>query len=309
MKERASWRALVCVASLFFINSASSAAPLNVVSSFSILADMVEQVGGEHVRSSMIIGPESDAHAFEPRPSDARTLANADLVVINGAQFEAWLPRLVQAADYKGPIIEATEGVPLRSYGEEEHVTHEEHEHEHEHGSYDPHAWQSLDFAQRYVVNIKDALVKADPEHQGVYEQNAADYTQRIQQLKQQFLIEFQAIPPEHRTVVTPHDAMAYLGQDYQIEFLPLLGASNQAEPSAKELASLIEYMRDNQVKAVFMEQNANLNLTKQLARETGAVIGKTLYSDALAKAPHPADTYLGMMQWNIGALLEALKS
>ena len=305
MKKGACLRLVACVASVLFVNTVVMAAPLQVVSSFSILADMVKQIGGEHVQSSMIIGPESDAHAFEPRPSDAKKLANADLLVINGAQFEAWLPRLVQASGYQGPIVETTEGVPLRSYGNDEHELHED---EHEHGSYDPHAWQSLGFVQSYISAIKEALIAADPEHQSDYEQKATAYSQQIKQLQQQFSNEFKAIPVANRTVVTSHDALAYLGHDYHIEFLPLLGASTQAEPSAKELANLIEYMRDNQVKAVFMEKNANINLTKQIARETGATIGKTLYADALAKAPHPADTYIGMMQWNSNALLEALR-
>lgn len=292
----------------------AQAKPLEVVSSFSILADMVQQVGGDKVVSTAIIGPESDAHSFEPRPSDAKTLQKADLVLINGAHFEAWLPRLVQSAGYQGKVVEAIEGIPLRAYEEEhepghDHDHHDAHDHHgHDHGEYDPHAWQSLAHAQVYVKNIADALIEVDPENSVYYSQRAKDYTQAIQQLHQRFVQDFARIPDQNRTVVTSHDAFGYFGQAYDIEFLSLLGASNQAEPSAKELAGLIDYMRDNHVKALFMENISSPKLLEQIARETHAKIGKPLYSDALAKAPHAASTYLGMMQWNGEALLEALE-
>lgn len=288
-------------------------APLKVVSSFSILADLVEQVGGNKISTAMIVGPESDVHAFEPRPSDAKTLQNADLLIINGAQFEAWLPRLIEAAGYKGKIIEATQGVPLRAYEEDEHHHdhgHESHGHEghdHDHGAYDPHAWQSLSYVTYYIKNIREALIEADPDNKDYYEQRAEQYTKKIALMQAELVEKFKQIPEQHRIVVTSHDAFAYLGQDYSIEFLALLGTSNHAEPSAKEMAGLIEYMQDNQVKAVFMENISSPKLVEQIARETGAKVGKTLYSDALAKAPHAADTYLGMMKWNSEALLEAL--
>lgn len=302
--------------SLVFGNTLVAAAPLKVVSSFSILADMVGQVGGDKVESLVIVGPEGDAHSFEPRPSDSKTLQDADLLIINGAQFEEWLPRLVASAGYKGKVIEAIEGVPLRAYEEEEehhqesepHSEDGHHHHEHHHGEYDPHAWQSLDYAQRYVANIQQALAEADPANTAYYEQRAAVYEAQLKTLQANMQEAFGQLPATHRTVVTSHDAFAYLGQDYDIEFLPLLGASNQAEPSAKELAGLIEFMRDNQVKAVFVENTSSPKLLEQIARETGAKVGEVLYSDALAKAPHPAATYLGLMQWNTEALLKALQ-
>lgn len=301
------------------------AEPLKVVSSFSILGDLVHQVGGDKVQSISIIGPESDAHSFEPRPSDAKTLQSADLLIINGAHFEAWLPKLSQAAGYKGKVVEAIQGVPLRAYEDEHehehdpshtqthahtegHAHHHDHDHSHDHGDYDPHAWQSLEHAQMYVSTIRDALSETDPDNTVYYQKRAADYIQAMQALNVRLLAEFEKIPASQRSVVTSHDAFNYLGQAYGVEFLSLLGASNQAEPSAKELAGLIEYMRDNRVQAVFMENISSPKLIEQIARETGAKVGKHLYSDALAKAPHPADTYLGMMQWNAEALLEVLR-
>lgn len=301
---------MVYAVSAIVTSSAVWAAPLKVVSSFSILADLVEQVGGDKVSSAVIVGAESDAHAFEPRPSDARTLQNADLLIINGAQFEAWLPRLLEAAGYKGKVVEAIQGVPLRAYEDDEH-DHEHdghgHGHDHDHGEYDPHAWQSLSYAQYYITNIRDALAEADPENKAYFVERASRYSKQLTLLQTELKERFKAIPEQNRIVVTSHDAFAYLGQDYGIEFLALLGASNHAEPSAKEMAGMIEYMQDNHVKAVFMENISSPKLVEQIARETGAKVGKTLYSDALAKAPHAADTYLGMMKWNTDALLEAL--
>lgn len=304
---------------LSFGSAMTIAAPLKVVSSFSILADIVDQVGGDLVESVAIVGPGGDAHSFEPRPSDVQTLQDADLLIINGAHFEAWLPKLVQAAGYKGKVIEAVKGVPLRTYEEEHNTAHNQastshaqshdHDHDHSHGVYDPHAWQSLEHAQIYVHNISEALIEADPKNKTIYLQRARQYEKTMQDLHVALLTEFEKLPLSHRTVVSTHDAFGYLGQAYGIEFLSLLGSSNQAEPSAKELAELITHMRKNQVKAVFIENISSPKLIEQIARETGATIGQHLYSDALAKAPHPADSYLGMMQWNADALLDALKT
>ena len=283
------------------------AEPLKVVSSFSILADMVQQVGGQHVQSTAIVGPEGDSHHFEPRPSDARQLGEADLLIINGAQFEEWLPRLMQSANYTGPVITATAGITLRAY--KAHQTDHDHDadHDHDHGQFDPHAWQSLTHAQQYIRTIRDALINADPAHAQDYTTQAQDYIQQLQDLQAHVQAQFQALNLQQATVVTAHDAFAYLGQDYGVHFVPLMGATTQAEPSAKELAALIEWMREQGVDAVFAENMSNPQLLQQLARETGAQLGQVLYADALAKAPHPADSYLGLMQWNTQALLQAL--
>ena len=297
--------------STILMASVAVAAPLKVVSSFSILNDLVQQVGGDKVQAVAIVGPEGDAHSFEPRPSDAKTLQNADLLMINGAQFEAWLPKLIQAAGYKGQVVEVSHGVPLRAFSS----THDEHSHGeeahvhegHDHGDFDPHAWQSLEHAQLYVHNICEALIEQDPTNKTYYQQRAYEYDKTMQLLHKELMRKFEKIPVSQRSVVSSHDAFGYLGQAYGIEFLSLLGSSNQAEPSAKELAALIDYMRAHNVRAVFMENISSPKLIEQIARETSATVGKPLYSDALAKSPHPADSYLGMMRWNAEALLEAL--
>lgn len=319
--------------SLLSLALPTQAEPLRVVSSFSILNDMVREIGGDKVMASSIVPVNGDAHSFEPRPSDAKTLASAQLLVINGLDFEAWLPRLQQSAGYKGPQVVATQGItPLEFEGGDEHAhgheklvdDHHDHDHghnhdhdkesaaqpahEHSHGSQDPHAWQSLSQAQVYIRNISQGLSQADPDNADYYRQRAQDYAQRVQQLDDSIKSRLQAIPAEQRKVITSHDAFAYLGKEYGITFISLVGVSSQAEPSAREIAQVIEQARRYHIRAVFVENTVSPKLVEQVARETGAKVGGTLYSDALGKPGSGTDTYLGMMKWNTDKLIEALQ-
>lgn len=293
-----------CVLLMCPVVWAKEQAPLEVVASFSILGDMVKQVGGETVNVDVIVGPESDAHAFEPRPSDAKVLATAELLFLNGLEFEAWLPRLVQAAGYEGKQVILSEGVTPIQYQEHGQDAHDEHHH----GDNDPHAWQSLDNAVIYVENIRDALISARPEASALINANAARYLSTIHELSAQFKAAFTHLPAERRKVISSHDAFAYLAAEYGIEFITLLGVANQAEPSAKDIAAVIDRAKAEKISAVFVENVVSPKLVQQVARETGAKVGGVLYSDALARPPHEADSYLGMMRWNAQQLLEALK-
>ena len=317
------------------------AEPLRVVSSFSILNDMVKEIGGDKVMASTIVPVNGDAHSFEPRPSDAKTLANAQLLVINGLQFETWLPRLQQAAGYKGPQVVATDGItPLTFEGGQgahaDHADHKDHDHEHshdhehahdhqhahasqeepvqghahshEHGSQDPHAWQSLGLAQIYVRNISKGLEQADPANAEYYQGRAKDYAQRLQELDDSIKTRLQTVPVENRKVITSHDAFSYMGKAYDIRFIPLVGVSSQAEPSARDIAQIIQQARSEKIKAIFVENTVSAKLVEQVARETGAKVGGTLYSDALGAAGSGVDTYLGMMRSNTDQLIHALQ-
>lgn len=323
--------------SLLSLALPAQAEPLRVVSSFSILNDMVREIGGDKVMASSIVPVNGDAHSFEPRPSDAKTLASAQLLVINGLDFEAWLPRLQQSAGYKGSQVVATQGIQPLDFGggddhahgsAEGHDDHHDHDHdhshdhgsghdkalaaesahEHSHGSQDPHAWQSLSQAQVYIRNISQGLSQADPANADYYRQRAQDYAQRVQQLDDSIRSRLQAIPAEQRKVITSHDAFAYLGKEYGITFISLVGVSSQAEPSAREIAQVIEQARREHIRAIFVENTVNPKLVEQVARETGAKVGGTLYSDALGKPGSGTDTYLGMMKWNTDKLIEALQ-
>lgn len=334
MRDISSGRVILALG-LLAASLSVQAEPLRVVSSFSILNDMVKEIGGDKVMASTIVPANGDSHSFEPRPSDAKTLASAQLLVINGLEFETWLPRLQQAAGYKGPQVVATEGITPLAFegdGHEDHAAHDHdsepahaheheqahakedtpshsgHDHSHQHGSQDPHAWQSLGLAQIYVRNISKGLEQADPANAEYYQRRAQDYVQRIQELDDSIKTRLQAVPVEKRKVITSHDAFSYMGKAYDIRFIPLVGVSSQAEPSARDIAQIIQQARREQIQAIFVENTVSAKLVEQVARETGAKVGGTLYSDALGAAGSGVDTYLGMMRSNTDQLVKALQ-
>ncbi len=316
---------------------------LRVVATFSILGDMVREIGGERVAVTTIVGPNNDAHRFEPTPQDAKAVHEAAVLVLNGLDFEAWLPRLLEAADFKGEQVLASQGVAVRRLdgGAHSHETHgdahqhgsghahrhdagHEHRHErghghaaetggedgaHDHGDTDPHAWQDLSNGMIYARNIAAGLSRADPRNASYYEGRAAGYVARMKTLDTEVKAAIAAIPPAHRKVVTSHDAFGYFGDAYGIEFIPIAGLSNQAEPSARDVAGIIRIARDEKVRGVFIENMSSPQLARQIARESGAIMGGTLYADALSPPDQPAATYLGMFSWNAGRLVYVLKA
>lgn len=285
--------------------------PMPVVATFSILADMVREVGGERVRVTTIVGANMDVHRFEPTPQDAKALLEARVLVLNGLDFEAWLPRLVQASGFQGRKVLASEGVKLRHLADGDahmHETAPADASDHSHGDVDPHAWQDLSNGVIYVRNIAAGLSKADPRNAGYYDGRATGYIARMKTLDTEIRSALAAIPPAHRRVITAHDSFGYFGAAYGVEFIPLAGLSNQAEPSARELARIIKKARDAKVSGIFIENMSSPALAQQVARETGALMGGTLYADALGPTDQPADTYLGMMSWNAGRLVYVLK-
>ena len=287
-------RALLVLFSLMLSMTLSAAEKLPVVTSFSILADMVQQVGGEHVQITSMVGPDADAHTYEPTPNDAKALLRARLIIKNGLGFEPWLDRLVTSTDSKATVITASRGVIPRSLDEDGETVP------------DPHAWHNLANAELYVGNITKALVTADPANKADYERNSLNYLKQIYGLLAEAKNKLGALPPGNRKIVTSHDAFGYLGQAYGIDFLAPQGLSTEREPSAAEVAALITQIRRTRVKAVFMENIKDARLLKQIADESGAHIGGTLYSDALA-ASGPASTFTGLFEYNLNTLYKAL--
>lgn len=295
--------------------------PLRVVATFSILGDMVREVGGERVAVTTIVGRNSDTHNFEATPQDAKALLEARVLVLNGLDFEPWLPRLLEASGFKGQQVLASEGVAVRRLGQatghdqsgdhdhdhKQAYTHDE-GHGHSHGDVDPHAWQDLSNGLRYVRNIAQGLIRADPRNARYYEGRAANYSARIEALDAEIKAALTAIAPERRRVISSHDAFGYFGAAYGIEFIPVSGLSNQAEPSARDVARIITLARESGVRGVFIENMSNPVMAKQIARESGALMGGTLYADALGPVDEPASTYLGMFSWNAGRLVYVLK-
>ncbi|MCB1444184.1 MAG: metal ABC transporter substrate-binding protein [Methyloceanibacter sp.] len=304
---------------------ALAAEKVNAVASFSILADMVKNVGGDRVEVTELVGPDGDAHTFDPTPADAKKLAQADVFVVNGLGFEGWMERLETSSGFKGATVVASKGVTPRKM-EEEHDhhagaedDHDEHDHggdgeehaegHHDHGDTDPHAWQNLANGEVYVANIRDGLIAADPDGKAVYEANAAKYITALKAEDEAVKAALAALPETRRRIITSHDAFGYFAAAYGLEILAPEGVSTESEPSAKDVAKIIRQIRKDKIPAVFMENITNPQMLEQIAKESGAKIGGTLYSDALSAKDGPAPTYLDMFKHNVGALTATLSS
>lgn len=303
-------RLLAAVLALAPLTPAAAAAGerIKVVASFTILADMVRQIGGDAVAVTALVGPDGDAHVYEPTPADARAIAQADLVVVNGLGFEGWMDRLVKAAAYKGPVVVATAGIePLPAPAGHHH----HHGHSHAHGgagAADPHAWQSVANAKVYAETIARALAGAAPARAAAVQAGAAAYIAQLAALDAEIRAAFAPIPAAQRVAVTSHDAFGYYGRAYGVTFLAPVGLSTASEPSARRIAALIRQMKREGVKAMFMETIADPRLLEQIARETGARIGGRVYSDALSGPDGPAPTYVAMMRHNTRQFAAALR-
>ena len=285
---------------------AQAAKPTPVVATFSILGDMVERIGGNHVAVTTLVGPDGDAHVYQPTTADARAVSQAQVLFENGLEFEGWLDRLVKASNFDGMRVVATNGIePMPFEESEEH--HDDEEHEHHHGTFDPHAWQSLRDAVGYVNNITTALAQNDPSNASTFYLNRAAYVSEIKALDEEIQSMVSTIPENRRVVITSHDALQYFGRDYGLTFLAPQGLSTESEASAKEVAGLIKQIREEGIKAVFVENIADSRLIEQIANETGANIGGKLYSDALSGSDGPASTYLKMLRHNSTTIVSAL--
>lgn len=278
---------------------------VKVLASFSILADLVKEVGGKRVEVSTLVGANTDMHGFQPTPAHAKAVAAARLVVINGLGLEGWADRLVKSANYKGARLVASKGVKALSAETEGHG----HNHKHKHSErYDPHAWQEVANVKIYVANIRDALASVDPAGKDAYTKNAAAYIQKLDALEAEIKQLFAGLSEKQRRVITSHDAFHYFGDAYGIEFLAAQAAGGDTQPSARDVAKLIQQIKKEGVKAIFVENISNPRIVEQIARETGAKIGGTLYSDALSETNGPAASYIEMIRHNAKTIAAALR-
>jgi len=282
------------------------AAPLKVVASFTILGDLAKQVGGDDVTVTTLVGPNGDAHVFQPTPSDAKALKDADMIIINGLGFEGWMGRLIKASDTQAPVITASQGITKTLAMASEEAGHDDHHHHHD--STDPHAWQNVTNGRVYVKTIAEALQKTDPANASTYGERAAKLDAELAALDAWVKTDIATVPPEKRRVITTHDAFGYFADAYQVTFLAPTGFSTDDEPSAKEMRHLIQQIQSGKTRALFLESMGNPNIIKQLAAETGAVVGPALYTDALSTENGPAATYQKMMQYNVTALVKAMQ-
>ncbi len=279
--------------------------PVRAVASFSILGDLVRQVGGADVTVTTLVGPDSDVHGFSPTPADARKLAEADIVVVNGLGLEGWLDRLIRASGTRAPVAVASTGVtPMPARDE-----HARGEGDHGHGdrAVDPHAWQNVANVRSYVANIRDGLATVDPAHAAVYRAAAAAYVAKLDALERDVRATIAGIPPERRLIITTHDAFGYFAAAYGLRFVAPQGVSTDSEASPRDVAAIIRQIRRDRVPAVFLETISDPRQMQQIARESGARIGGKVYSDALSGPDGPAPTYLDLMRANLLAFAAAL--
>jgi zinc/manganese transport system substrate-binding protein len=281
----------LCCAFIAAANPARADGRLPVVASFSILADLVRNVGGDRVDVTALVGPNGDAHVYEPAPADAKKIAASRLVFVNGFGLEGWLPRLVQAAGGKATVVTATSGIaPLRKGSDA-----------------DPHAWQSVVNAKAYVANIRDALVAVAPDDTEIFRANASAYLAKLDALDREVREAIATIPENHRKVISTHDAFGYFAVAYGIAFVAPLGVSTESEASARDVAGIISQIKTAKIPAIFLENISDPRLIQRIAAETGAKIGGTLYSDSLTGEKGDAPTYIDMVRHNIKALTSAL--
>lgn len=268
--------------------------PLKAVATFSILGDMVKAVGKERIQLTTLVGADSDAHVYQPTPADAKTVAQADLMFINGLGFEGWLERLIEASGYQGNVVTAAAGITALPLAQGEQ-------------GIDPHAWQNLAYAKTYIHNITRALQDADPLGSAVYAINRDAYLQQLTRLEQELAETLGKLPNDRRTLVTSHDAFGYFAAAYQLKVLAPQGINTDTEATAKDVATLIEQIRAEKITAVFLENMVSPRLMQQIAHESGAKVGGTLYADALSSADGVAATYLALMKHNINTLHQTL--
>jgi zinc/manganese transport system substrate-binding protein len=278
-----------------FSSAPVAAETLKVVASFTVLADVVRQVGGDHVTVTSLVGPNGDPHEFEPSPADAKHLKAAQVTFVSGEGLEGWMDRLITASGYAGTAVTVSDGIKTRTMEEDgETVT-------------DPHVWNSPVNVKVWVANIEKALSAADPADAGAFKANAERYTKTLDVLDAYAHSKFDAVPDDRRKVLTSHDAFGYFGREYNVSFLAPLGMSTETEASAADVAKLIEQIKAEHVKSYFFENSNDPRLVRQVAKATGAEPGGELYVESLSDAKGPAPSYEKMFRYNVDQIAEAL--
>ncbi len=303
--------ALAAIGALAFqpLTHAQTSAPVKAVASFSILGDLVRQVGGERVQVDVLVGPGADAHVFQPSPSHAKQVAQAQVVFANGLGFEGWMQRLLDSAGYQGKPVLVSQGIkPLPSEGDDHDHKGGKHDHHHHHGEADPHAWQAVPNVITYVANIAKGLCAVDAAGCDTYQNNAGAYTGQLRALDAEIKATWASITAAQRKLITSHDAFGYYARAYGVKFLAPQGVSTDSEASAKGVAQLVRQIRKEKIKALFIESISDPRLIEQIGRETGVKPAGELFSDALSDASGPAGTYVAMMRANTQAMAQAIR-
>ncbi|WP_142415931.1 metal ABC transporter solute-binding protein, Zn/Mn family [Bartonella massiliensis] len=282
--------------------SASAHNKIKVVASFSILADLVKNVGGDHISITTFVGPNANTHTYEPTPHDAQALRNAEIIFINGLHLEGFIDRLITASATKALLVKVSANIHPLEMENQEHSAH------HHHSTIDPHAWQTIPNVEIYVKNIAAAFCKIDSQSCTLYKKNAEIYIQKLKRAQDTLKTKIATLPKDKRIIITSHDAFGYFAKEYGFTILAPQSASTEAEATAADVAKLITQIKENKAAALFIENISNPRLIKQISKETGLKIGGTLYSDALSNENGPAATYLDMMEHNVNTIINAIK-
>ena len=337
-----------CIVSFNLSNVSAKENRKKIVVSFSILEDLVSVIGGKRVHVTSLVRRNMDSHMFQPTPRQAKIVASADLVIMNGLGFEGWMERLVKASGYKGKTIVATDNIPKLKF-EDDHDDHDDHKkddhghkkdhddhkkddhghkkdhddhkkddhghkkdhddhHGHGHGEWDPHVWLSVPNMKIYVTNVAEAMSRMDPSSKTYYMKNLKKYISDLNNLDKFIRRSINSIPKKDRVVITSHEAFGHLSNEYGIEFLAPQGLSTETRASASKIASIVRFIKKHSVKAVFPENITDNRLIEQIAKQTKIKIGTSLYSDALSEKNGPAGTYLNYMRYNVNTIVNALK-
>ena len=295
MKRTILLSSLIACAALGLTASAASAKTISAVASFTVLGDVVKQVGGDHVNVKTLVGPNGDVHEFEPSPDDAKTLKAADVAFVSGEGLESWFDKLAKSAGYKGKPVVASTGIKTRKMEEDGKTI------------IDPHVWNSAANVVIWVGNIEKSLIAADPEDAADFKANAARYAKELQDLNAYAHEKIGAAPKDKRKILTSHDAFGYFGREYGLALLSPLGVSTEKEASAADVAKLIDQIKKEKVKAYFIENSNDPRLVKQIADATGAEPGGELYVEALSTPDGPAPTYVKMFRYNVDQVAAAI--
>jgi len=271
---------------------------VNVIATVSIIGDVVKNVAGDSVNLVTLVGPDGDAHEYEPVPADSVNLSKADIIFENGLHLEHWLDKLYAASGSKAKRIVVSQGVTPRIFEDNPQET-------------DPHAWQDVTNVILYTQNVRDALDAIDPSNKSLYDANTQAYVQKLKDLDAWVIQQVALIPVDKRKLVTNHDALGYFARAYGFQIIGAVipsATTEAADPSAKETADLLNIIKASGVHAIFSENMANPKLAETLSKEAGVEVGPELYTDALGPAGSDGETYLKMIRYNVGVFQKYLK-
>jgi zinc/manganese transport system substrate-binding protein len=282
------------------------------VSSFSIIGEVVERVGGDRIQHRVLVGANTDSHTYEPTPQDTAELAGATLIIQNGLGFEPWLDRLYGASGSRAARVSVAEGLASLRVPDEDDADHGDGHarHEHKPGDYDPHVWFDANNMADITLAVQQALEETDPAGVGVYQANAAQYISELRTLDAWIFQQVATLPTDRRRLVTSHDNLAYFAERYGFEVVgTALGSisTEVADPSAGTVAALVTEIRAAGVPAIFAENVSNPRLMEQIASAAGVLLVPDLYTDALTAPGTPAATYDGLMRHNVTRIVSAL--